>query len=76
MKKKNIVRAWRDRDAFLSMSDDERAQMPENPAGITDLRTEDLDGVTGAAAGTHYSHCEPTASWCDDCGVVGEIRFR
>lgn len=77
MKKETIVRAWRDRDAYLSLSAEERAQLPAHPAGIVELRDEELAGVAGAAAGTHYSHCEPTASWCDDCdGGIREISFR
>lgn len=72
MKKKDIVSAWRDEDAFLSMGEQDRAQMPEHPAGIRTLSDQEVEGVFGAAAGTHYSFCEPTASWCDDCGD-GEI---
>ncbi|MEM6794790.1 MAG: mersacidin/lichenicidin family type 2 lantibiotic [Acidobacteriota bacterium] len=75
MKNETIIRAWRDRDAFLTLTDEERAQLPANPAGIVELRDEELRGVTGA--GTHYSFCEPTASWCDDCGGGGDIiAFR
>ena len=76
MKKETIVRAWRDRDAYLSLSAEERAQLPTHPAGVVELRDEDLAGVAGAA-GTHYSFCEPTASWCDDCGGgLEDISFR
>jgi mersacidin/lichenicidin family type 2 lantibiotic len=70
MKKNDIVSAWRDEDAFLSMDEQDRAQMPEHPAGIRTLSDQEVEGAFGAAAGTHYSHCEPTASWCDDCGGV------
>ena len=77
MKRETIIRAWRDRDAYLSLSAEERAQLPAHPAGIVELRDEDLAGVAGAAAGTHYSFCDPTASWCADCdGGVREISFR
>lgn len=68
MKKNDIVSAWRDEDAFLNLSEQDRAQMPEHPAGIRTLRDDELKGLVGAAEGTHYSFCDPTASWCDDCG--------
>lgn len=69
MKKNDIIRAWRDRDFLLSLSEEERASLPANPSGHLDLSDEELLGIAGgrAAAGTHYSHCDPTASWCDDC---------
>ncbi|MEM1206900.1 MAG: mersacidin/lichenicidin family type 2 lantibiotic, partial [Acidobacteriota bacterium] len=71
MKKETIVRAWRDRDAYLSLSAEERAQLPAHPAGVVDLRDEDLAGVAGAAAGTHYSHCEVLVAQVDDAGGMG-----
>jgi mersacidin/lichenicidin family type 2 lantibiotic len=69
MKKNDIIRAWRDRDFLLSLSEEERASLPANPSGQLDLSDEELIGIAGGreAAGTHYSHCDPTASWCDDC---------
>ena len=76
MKKKDIASAWRNEDAFLNLSADERAQLPEHPAGIRTLTDEEIQGVGGAAAGTHYSFCEPTASWCDDCGPGDIIVLR
>ena len=72
MKKKDIISAWRDQDAFHSLSDDERKNLPSHPAGLVAIADQDLVQVVGSVAGTHYSHCEPTASWCDDCGP-GEI---
>lgn len=72
MKKNDIVSAWRNEDAYLNLSADQRAELPEHPAGIRTLTDDEVQGINGAAAGTHYSFCEPTASWCDDCGP-GEI---
>ena len=76
MKKEKIIRAWRDRDAYLALTDEERAQLPAHPAGITELSDAELADVAGGAAGTHYSHCDPTADWCDDCGGSKELSFR
>ena len=73
MKKRNIISAWRDQDAFQNLSDEEKKGLPAHPAGLVEIAYEDLTQVAGGA-GTHYSFCDPTASWCDDCGV-GEIKI-
>lgn len=73
MKKKDIISAWRDQDAFENLSADEKNLLPANPVGIVEVATEDLIHATGGD-GTHYSHCEPTATWCDDCGGGKIIR--
>ena len=77
MKKNDVISAWRDQDAYLSLSAEERAALPVHPAGVVDVAEGELVTVYGGNAGTHYSHCEPTASWCEDCGPGGgEIIFR
>ena len=45
-------------------------------AGMVELSDAELENVYGGyAAGTHYSHCDPTADWCDDCkGTVETIE--
>ncbi len=68
LSKEDIIRAWRDRDFYLQLDEAQRASLPAHPAGLTELPESLLDGVHGGyAAGTHYSHCDPTADWCDDC---------
>lgn len=47
MDKKDIVRAWRDPDYYQSLTDAERAVMPDHPAGIVELSDRELNGVTG-----------------------------
>ena len=74
MKKTNIISAWRDQDAFQNLSDEEKNSLPNHPAGVVEVAAEDLIHVVGGDDGTHYSHCEPTASWCDDCGPI-EIKI-
>jgi mersacidin/lichenicidin family type 2 lantibiotic len=46
----DIVRAWRDEDYRLSLSDEDRAALPESPAGVIDLSDLDLEGAVGAAS--------------------------
>lgn len=56
----DIVRAWKDEDYRLSLSEAERAQLPAHPAGAAELSDADLGSVTGAMIAcpkTH--HCTP-----------------
>ena len=47
MSKKNIIRAWKDEDYRLSLSEAERALLPEHPAGLIELSGAEMDGVAG-----------------------------
>lgn len=49
MDKKSIIRAWRDPAYRASLSEEERAALPECPSGrpLTELSDEDLGGVAG-----------------------------
>jgi mersacidin/lichenicidin family type 2 lantibiotic len=44
----DIVRAWKDEDYCSSLSDAERAELPDNPAGLVELSFADLKEVGGA----------------------------
>lgn len=43
----NIVRAWRDHDYWLSLSDVDRARMPTNPAGVVDSLDAEFGRIMG-----------------------------
>jgi mersacidin/lichenicidin family type 2 lantibiotic len=43
----NVVRAWKDEEYRLSLTQAERAQLPENPAGFLELADTDLHQVSG-----------------------------
>ncbi len=43
----NIVRAWKDEFYRQSLSDEERALLPENPVGELELTDAELEGVFG-----------------------------
>jgi mersacidin/lichenicidin family type 2 lantibiotic len=45
----DIIRAWKDEEYRLSLSDAERTQLPDNPAGLIEL----TDAQLGAVAGGH-----------------------
>ena len=44
---KNIIRAWKDEDYRLNLSEAERALLPEHPAGLIELSGAEMDGVNG-----------------------------
>ena len=43
----DIIRAWKDAEYRNSLSEAERAALPENPAGLIALTDEDLGAVAG-----------------------------
>jgi mersacidin/lichenicidin family type 2 lantibiotic len=57
MSKVNIVRAWKDVEYRLSLSDAERALVPDNPAGLIELAEEDLGQVHGGAPDCTVGGC-------------------
>jgi mersacidin/lichenicidin family type 2 lantibiotic len=48
MKRIDIVRAWKDEEYRMSLSEAEQSQIPPCPAGIIDLSDADLDDIAGA----------------------------
>jgi mersacidin/lichenicidin family type 2 lantibiotic len=47
MKQNDIVRAWKDAEFRAELSPEERALLPENPAGLVELTDEALEYVVG-----------------------------
>lgn len=59
----NTIKAWKNEDYRLSLSDEERALLPANPAGVVELTDEALDDLVAGA--------EETDSCCwGSCGGV------
>ncbi|HWM87646.1 MAG TPA: mersacidin/lichenicidin family type 2 lantibiotic [Kofleriaceae bacterium] len=75
MTKEAIIRAWRDQDYFLSLSDDERALLPPNPAGMVELSEDALTNVLGASHSTCFQSCHPQdpSCNCDSCWSGGTL---
>ena len=46
----DIVRAWKDEEYRLSLSEAELASLPENPAGIMELADSELDAAAGGTS--------------------------
>ena len=47
MNRLDIVRAWKDEEYRSSLTEAERAALPENPAGMAELSAADLEGAAG-----------------------------
>lgn len=43
----DVIRAWKDEEYRSSLTEAQRTQLPENPAGLVDLTDEDITGVGG-----------------------------
>ncbi|MGB7439552.1 MAG: mersacidin/lichenicidin family type 2 lantibiotic [Coleofasciculaceae cyanobacterium] len=43
----DIIRAWKDEEYRNSLSEEERAQIPNNPAGLIDLTDAETEAITG-----------------------------
>ncbi len=52
MSEQDIIRAWKDRNYRESLSEEQRSQLPENPAGIAELSDEVLETIAGGMRGT------------------------
>jgi mersacidin/lichenicidin family type 2 lantibiotic len=65
----DVVRAWKDEEYFNSLSEEQKAQLPENPAGMIELTDEALNGIVGGQIGRF-----PTIT--ADCWCPGTITGR
>jgi mersacidin/lichenicidin family type 2 lantibiotic len=65
MSKEKIIRAWRDEEYLLDMSEELRALLPEHPAGLIELSDEELGVVVGGLrAGPTALDCSANSGWC------------
>ena len=71
MKKKiDVVRAWRDEEYRDSLSAEERAGLPESPAGLATISDETLRSITGGCCITNYQCSKAVCScvvWPQQC---------
>lgn len=66
MKKKQILEAWRNEEYYLSLSEEERARIPEHPSGILDIEDGILSTITGGCGAPTYKDC-PSSACCTPC---------
>lgn len=80
MNRKSIIRAWKDPEYRASLSEAERAALPENPAGEA-LTDEDLEAVQGSAVAATWTiiplTTEAISCWpgCDSSVWKGSCAF-
>jgi mersacidin/lichenicidin family type 2 lantibiotic len=59
----DIIRAWKDEEYFNSLSQEQKAQVPDNPAGAIELSDGEMEtfvgGIkfTGGATGINDTRC-------------------
>jgi len=51
-----IIRAWKDKNFRDSLNEEQRAQLPTNPAGLVEIDDEQLVQVAGGGINTNVCH--------------------
>lgn len=69
MKKNQILEAWRNEEYYLSLSAEERAQIPEHPSGLLNIEDDILRTITGGCGGATSKFCNDTTSICTWCAA-------
>jgi mersacidin/lichenicidin family type 2 lantibiotic len=70
----DIIRAWKDKEYRDSLTAEQRAALPENPAGLEELSEAELGEVAGADQGyTYWSSCYPSTSTCSGRSVCASV---
>ncbi|MDY6876289.1 MAG: mersacidin/lichenicidin family type 2 lantibiotic [Chloroflexota bacterium] len=59
----DVIRAWKDEGYRNSLSEAERALLPENPAGAIELTDADLDAAGAATDACMSLGCCPYFTW-------------
>ena len=67
MSKRNIIRAWKDVEFRNKLSPEEKAQLPENPAGNIEMNDDILKAVSGSGPTPTGVCCPPTVT-CNTWG--------
>ena len=69
MTHQDVIRAWKDADFRNSLTAEQLAALPENPAGLIALDDADLDVVAGGAPYTYYCNTSEgaCATWASIC---------
>lgn len=74
----DVVRAWKDEEYRNSLSEEQKAQLPENPAGLIDLTDEAINGVVGGEIDcvnikTFVAGCGLCSTFTAECGCPNTI---
>jgi mersacidin/lichenicidin family type 2 lantibiotic len=52
----DIIRAWKDEEYRLSLTEEQRAMLPDHPSGLIELEDEELKTVMGAGERHTYTY--------------------
>ncbi len=82
MTRRDIIRAWKDQEHRLNLSDEEKSLLPENPAGAIELTEDDLDATVGGRRPqgsfvpltTFRVCCRPLDT--SKCGIYRTVKVR
>jgi mersacidin/lichenicidin family type 2 lantibiotic len=66
MSRFNIIHAWKDAEYRRSLSEAERVQLPDHPAGTIELADADLDAIDGGISSPAPQCSE--GNFCPTCG--------
>ncbi len=72
----DVVRAWKDEEYRSSLTEAQRAQLPENPAGMIELTDEALNEVVGGEGITQWLRCGRVWTITAECGCPGSLTGR
>lgn len=64
-----IISAWKDEEYRMSLTESERAELPDSPVGIIELSNQQMDQATGGSL-SHWLSCLP---YCINT-LVGPLR--
>ncbi len=67
----DVVRAWKDEEYRSSLTEAQRAQLPENPAGQDELTDEAIDSVAAGGLGLPNFGRVPTVT--AECGCPNSL---
>lgn len=66
-----IVRAWKDAEYRATLSEEERASLPEHPAGWVELPDAQMETVMGAQQALTTPNCVAgTVTGMQQCGIM------
>jgi mersacidin/lichenicidin family type 2 lantibiotic len=74
MPNEDIIRAWKDENYFHDLTDEQRANIPDHPAGkLQDLSPEEMSQILGGEDlalrhGTNYAQCGTGPASIRGCG--------
>jgi mersacidin/lichenicidin family type 2 lantibiotic len=68
MSSKNVIRSWGDYQYWLGLSEEERAALPTNPAGMLELADAELEKVVGADGSISCSCTGYSCGCTKSCG--------